>query len=254
MILDDLNGKRVLVTGSSAGIGAAIARSFHEHGADVAIHYFRGETAARALAREMGNGRGKVALVSGDVRKLEDAASLVEQTVRVLGGIDVLVNNAGGMVKQVKLTDYADEVFGEVVDLNMRSILAVTRAAIAPLKASQGGSIINIGSIAGRNGGAPGSALYAATKAAVHSLTRGMALEFAADGVRVNAVAPGLMLTRFHENTSKDRLESVRLTIPLRRLGTAEDCAGACLFLASSAMSGYVTGQIIDVNGGRLMP
>ena len=123
----------------------------------------------------MGNARGKVALVSGDVRKLDDAASIVEQTVRALGGIDVLVNNAGGLVKQMKLTDYADEVFDEVVNLNMRSILAVTRAALPSLKASKGGSIINIGSIAGRNGGAPGSALYAATKAAVHSLTRGMA-------------------------------------------------------------------------------
>lgn len=254
MILDDLNGKRVLVTGGSAGIGAAIARGFHEHGADVAIHYFSGEAAARALAKEMGGARGKVALVSGDVRKVEDAASLVDQTRRALGGIDVLVNNAGGMVKQVRLADYADAVFDEVVDLNIRSILAVTRAALPLLKAAKGGSIINIGSIAGRNGGAPGSGLYAATKAAVHSLTRAMATEFAADGVRANAVAPGLILTRFHENSPKDRLESVRLTIPLRRLGTAEDCAGACLFLASSAMSGYVTGQVIDVNGGRLMP
>jgi 3-oxoacyl-[acyl-carrier protein] reductase len=254
VILDDLKGKRVLVTGGSAGIGAAIARSFHEHGADVAIHYFSGEAAARALAKELGNSRGKVALVSGDVRKVEDAASIVEQTVRTLGGIDVLVNNAGGMVKQVKLSEYSDAIFDEVADLNVRSILAVTRAALPLLKSGQGGSIINIGSIAGRNGGAPGSALYAAAKAAVHSLTRGMALEFAADGVRVNAIAPGLMLTRFHDNTPKERLESVRLTVPLRRLGTAEDCAGACLFLASPAMSGYVTGQIIDVNGGRLMP
>ena len=106
----------------------------------------------------------------------------------------------------------------------------------------------------GQHDGAPGSALCAATKAAVHSLTRGMATEFATDGIRANAVAPGLILTRFRENTPKERLESVRMTIPLRRLGTAEDCIGACLFLASPAMSGYVTGQVIDVNGGRLMP
>ena len=254
MMLDDLKGRRVLVTGGSAGIGAAIARSFHEHGADVAIHYFSGEAAARALAKELGTSRGKVALVSGDVRKLGDAASLADQAVKALGGIDVLVNNAGGLVKSVKLSDYSDAVFDEVVNLNIRSILAVTRAALPPLKASKAPSIINIGSIAGRNGGAPGSALYAATKAAVHSLTRGMATEFAADNIRANAVAPGLILTRFHDNTSKERLESVRQTIPLKRLGTAEDCAGACLFLASPAMSGYVTGQVIDVNGGRLMP
>lgn len=254
MMLDDLKGRHVLVTGGSAGIGAAIAKSFHEHGADVAIHYFSGEAAARALAKELGTSRGKVALVSGDVRKVGDAASLVEQTVKALGGIDVLVNNAGGLVKSVKLSEYSDAVFDEVVNLNIRSILAVTRAALPSLKASKAASIINIGSIAGRNGGATGSGLYAATKAAVHSLTRGMATEFAADNIRANAVAPGLILTRFHDNTSKERLESVRQTIPLKRLGTAEECAGACLFLASPAMSGYVTGQVIDVNGGRLMP
>ncbi len=253
MILDDLKGKRVLVTGGSSGIGAAVAKGFNEHGADVAIHYFSGEKAAKALAAEM-KGGGKVALVAGDVRRLEDAASIVAEAARALGGIDVLVNNAGGMVRQVRLADYADAVFDEVVNLNVRSILAVTRAALPHLKASGQGSIINIGSIAGRNGGQPGSGIYAASKATVHSLTRAMATEFAADGVRANVVAPGLILTPFHKNTPKERLESVRAAIPLRRLGTAEDCVGACLFLASSRMSGYVTGQIVDVNGGRLMP
>jgi 3-oxoacyl-[acyl-carrier protein] reductase len=254
MILDDLKGRRVLVTGGSSGIGAAAVRAFHDHGADVAIHYFTGEAASRGLAKELGAGRGKVALVAGDVRKVADAASLVEQAARALGGIDILVNNAGGMVKQMKLAEYSDAVFDEVVDLNIRSILAVTRAALPHLKAAKHGSIINIGSIAARNGGAPGSAVYASTKAAVHSLTKAMATEFAPLGIRVNVIAPGLILTRFHEKTPKERLESVRSAIPLQRLGEAEDCAGACLFLASTAMSGYVTGQVIDVNGGRLMP
>ncbi|MBL8702149.1 MAG: SDR family oxidoreductase [Alphaproteobacteria bacterium] len=253
MILDDLKGKRVLVTGGSSGIGAAVAKGFHDHGAAVAIHYFSGEAAARKLAAGM-TGGAKAAVIAGDVRTVAGAASIVEQTVKALGGIDVLVNNAGGMVQASKLTSYDDAVFDEVVNLNIRSILAVTRAALPQLKASGQGSIINTGSIAGRNGGQPGSSLYAAAKAAVHSLTKGMAVEFAPDGIRANAVAPGLILTRFHEKTSPERLESVRMSVPLRRLGTAEDCVGACLFLASAAMSGYVTGAIIDVNGGRLMP
>lgn len=254
MMLDDLKGKRVLVTGGSSGIGAAIAKGFAGERATVAIHYFSGAEPATKLAAEIAAAGGKAVTVGGDVRKLKDAASIVEDTVKAIGGIDVLVNNAGGLVKSVKLADYSDEVYEEVTDLNVRSILAVTRAALPHLKKSGQGAIVNTGSIAGRNGGAPGSALYAATKAAVHSLTKGMAQEFAPDGIRVNAVAPGLILTPFHASTSKERLESVRQTIPLKRLGTAEDCVGACLFLASNAMSGYVTGVVIDVNGGRLMP
>lgn len=254
MMLDDLRGKRVLVTGGSSGIGAAIARGFAGEGAAVAIHYFSGAEPAKKLAAEIAAAGGKAVTVGGDVRKLKDAASIVEDTVKAIGGIDVLVNNAGGLVKSVKLADYSDEIYEEVTDLNVRSILAVTRAALPHLKKSGQGAIVNTGSIAGRNGGAPGSALYAATKAAVHSLTKGMAQEFAAEGIRVNAVAPGLILTPFHAATSKERLESVRQTIPLKRLGTADDCVGACLFLASNNMSGYVTGVVIDVNGGRLMP
>jgi 3-oxoacyl-[acyl-carrier protein] reductase len=254
MILDDLKGKRVLVTGGSSGIGAAVVLGFAEHGGDVAIHYNRGEAAARDLAAKAAAYGVKTVVVAGDLRDPAEATAVVQQAAKELGGLDVLVNNAGGMVEAVKIATYEDRVFTEVMDLNVRSILAVTRAALPYLKASGEGAIINTGSIAGRNGGQPGSALYAATKAAVHSLTKGMANEFAPDTIRANAVAPGLIVTPFHAETPQERLEAVRQSIPLRRLGTAEDCVGACLFLASSRMSGYVTGQTIDVNGGRLMP
>lgn len=254
MILDDIKGLRVLITGASSGIGAAVVAAFAEHGADVALHYNRSREEAEKLAASLKGTGAKVVTVSGDVRETGQAEELVEKAAAGLGGIDVLVNNAGGMVEPSRLSSYSDEIFTRVIDLNVRSILAVTRAALPHLKASGRGSIINTGSIAGRNGGQPGSSLYAAAKASVHSLTKGMANEFAPDHVRVNTIAPGLMLTRFHAETSKERLESVRTTIPLRRLGTAEDCVGACLFLASEQMSGYVTGQIIDINGGRLMP
>jgi 3-oxoacyl-[acyl-carrier protein] reductase len=254
MILDDLKGKRILVTGGSSGIGAAVVLGFAEHGADVAIHYNRGEAAARDLAAKAATHGVRAIVVAGDLRDPAQATAVVQQAAKELGGLDVLVNNAGGMVEAVKIATYDDRVFTEVMDLNVRSILAVTRAALPYLKTSGEGAIINTGSIAGRNGGQPGSALYAATKAAVHSLTKGMANEFAPDNIRANAVAPGLIVTPFHAETPQERLESVRLSIPLRRLGTAEDCVGACLFLASYRMSGYVTGQTIDVNGGRLMP
>lgn len=254
MILDDLKGKRVLVTGGSSGIGAAVAKSFAAHGSAVAVHYFSGADAAKKLVADIAAAGGKAVAVGGDVRNLKQAAAVVEEAARSLGGIDVLVNNAGGMVKAVRVADDWDQVYDEVGNLNVRSILAVTRAALPYLKKSGHGAIINTGSIAGRNGGAAGSVLYAASKAAVHSMTKSMATELAPDGIRVNAVAPGLILTPFHANTAKERLESVRASIPLKRLGTAEECVGACLFLASENMSGYVTGIVVDVNGGRLMP
>src|SRR5690606_22878938 len=130
---------------------------------------------------------------------------------------------------------------------------AVTSAAHPHLKASGRGSIINVGSIAGRNGGRPGSALYAGAKAFVHSLTKRMAIEFAPDNIRVNTIAPGLILTPFHEGTPPERLETVRMAVPLKRLGEADECVGAFLYLASESMSSYVTGHTLDVNGGRLM-
>lgn len=253
MILDDIKGLRVLVTGASSGIGAAVALAFAEHGAAVAIHYNSSATAAQDIAASITAIGGKAVTVAGDVRDPLQAATIVEEAVAALGGLDVLVNNAGGMVEPQQLASYSDAIYDQVMDLNLRSVLAMTRAAHPHLKASGRGSIINTGSIAGRNGGQGGSALYAAAKASLHSLTKAMANEFAPD-IRVNTLAPGLMLTRFHVNTSKERLESVRSSLPLRRLGTAQDCVGPCLFLASQAMSGYVTGQTIDVNGGRLMP
>lgn len=254
MILDDLKGLKVLVTGGSSGIGAAVAKGFAAHGSRVALHYFRGREAAEKLAAEIAAAGGEAVLVSGDMSTSEGAASVASQAVAALGGLDTLVNNAGGLIHPQKLPDYADFALDGIIDLNVRSLLAATHAALPALKASDKASVINTGSIAGRNGGRPTSALYAAAKAAVHSLTRSMATEFAPDGIRANAVAPGLILTPFHEATPRERLEAVKSQIPLNRLGLPEECVGAFLFLASPAMSGYVTGIIVDVNGGRLMP
>ncbi|RDJ21691.1 SDR family NAD(P)-dependent oxidoreductase [Bosea caraganae] len=254
MILDDIKGLRVLITGASSGIGAAVALAFAEHGAAVAVHYNSSAAEAKEIVAKITAAGGKAVIVSGDVRDPTQAGAIVEQAVAGLGGLDVLINNAGGMVETQRFASYSDAIYDQVMDLNLRSVLSVTRAAHPHLKASGHGVIINTGSVAGRNGGQPGSGLYAASKAALHSLTKGMANEFAPDNIRVNTLAPGLMLTRFHAHTSQERLDSIRGNIPLRRLGTAEDCVGPCLFLASEAMSGYVTGQTIDVNGGRMIP
>jgi 3-oxoacyl-[acyl-carrier protein] reductase len=245
-----VTGLRVLVTGSSTGIGAATARAFAACGARVAIHYGSNAGAASALAAEIS----ATAVISGDLRQRGAAADVVAAAAEKLGGLDTLVSNAGAIVGRTPLNDFDDSIYDEVMALNVRAVAELARAAHPYLARSTSASIINTGSIAGRNGGAPGSGLYAATKAAVHSLTRSMAKEFAAAGIRVNAVAPGVIETPFHASTSSEFLDSVRRTIPLGRLGRAEDCCYHVVFLASPVLSGYVTGQIIDVNGGQFMP
>jgi 3-oxoacyl-[acyl-carrier protein] reductase len=167
----------------------------------------------------------------------------------------VLINNAGGLVNRVPVAEIDDEVFNAVLDLNVRSLVAACSAAVPFMRKAGHGNIINVTSIAARHGGGAGAVLYASAKGFVSTFTRGLAKELVKDGIRVNAVSPGVITTPFHERYSTPAmLESFKATIPMGRLGTAEECVGAFVFLASDAMSGYVTGQIIEVNGGQYMP
>lgn len=253
-MLEDLKGKRALVTGSSTGIGAAVARELGRLGVAVAVHGNRNAAAAEEVARSIRAAGGKAVVVMGDVSKSGEAQKIVDAAVAGLGGLDILVNNAGAILDRVTNAGFDEEIYARVYDLNVRSVLAVTKAAYPHLKAAAGGSIINTGSVAGRFGGFGGSSVYASAKAAVHSITRNAAREFAPDKIRVNVVAPGFILTPFHDSTPQSVKDAAAAQIPLQRLGTAEDCVGAYVFLASDSMSGYITGQIIDVNGGQLMP
>jgi 3-oxoacyl-[acyl-carrier protein] reductase len=247
----DLAGKAVLITGASTGIGAAAARAFAGCGARVAIHYNASRDAAEALAAEIGAG---AFTIGGDFAH-GAAREVVERAASTLGRLDVLVNNAGGLVKRVPVAEVTDEFFDAVVDLNVRSLVMASAAAVPRLKAGGGGSIINVTSIAARHGGGNGAVMYASAKAFVSTFTRGLAKEVVKDGIRVNAVSPGVITTPFHERYSTPAmLEAMRSTIPMGRLGTADECAGAFLFLASPSLAGYVTGQILEVNGGQYMP
>jgi 3-oxoacyl-[acyl-carrier protein] reductase len=253
-MLEDLRGKRALITGSSTGIGAAVAREFARLGVAVAVHGNKNAAAAESLAAEIRAGGGKAVVVLGDVSKASEATRIVEEAVAGLGGLDILCNNAGAILERVTNAGFDEAKYEAVYDLNVRSVLAVTKAAHPHLKAAGGGAIINTGSVAGRFGGFGGSAIYASAKAAVHSITRNAAREFAPDGIRVNVVAPGFIITPFHAATPQAVKDAAAAQIPMGRLGTAEDCVGAYVFLAADSMSGYITGQIIDVNGGQLMP
>ncbi|MBL0291716.1 MAG: SDR family oxidoreductase [Betaproteobacteria bacterium] len=252
--MKDLEGKVVLVTGASTGIGAAVARGFAAAGAVVAVHYSSSADAAAAVVADCRAAGAKAESFRADLTRRDTAGPLVEAVAAKFGGLDVLVNNAGGLVRRARLAEIDDALFDTVVDLNVRQLVMASRAALPFIEKTRG-SIINTTSIAARNGGGPGASLYAAAKAFVSTLTKNWAKELGPKGVRVNAVSPGVIETPFHERFStKEMLEAMRKTIPLERLGAPVDCTGTFLYLASGEMSAYVTGQIIEVNGGQLMP
>jgi 3-oxoacyl-[acyl-carrier protein] reductase len=254
--LRPVKNKVVLITGASTGIGAAAAIAFAQHGAKVAVHYNQSKAEAEKVAAQIEKAGGKAMLVGGDVTDSGVCKQLVEKTVSGLGRIDILINNAGGLVERAPIETITDDLFDKVVYLNVRSAMMCTAAAAQHMrKQGTGGSIINVTSVAARHGGGPGASLYAGSKGFVSTMTHGLAKELVKDRIRVNAVAPGVITTPFHERYSTPQmLEGFKATIPMNRLGTADECAGAFLFLASEQMSGYMTGQILEVNGGQYMP
>ena len=253
-MLDDLAGKRILVTGGSTGIGAAATQAFAKVGAAVALHYNNSSEEAEAVAAAIRTGGGTCLLIHGDLTKRGEARRVVDEAAKALGGLDVLVNNAGSLIRRTPFEDLSDDLIDKIFDLNVRSVVAACQAAIPHMEKAGGGAIINVGSIAGSSSGGPGASIYGASKGFIHNLTRHLAGLLVSKNIRVNAVAPGVIATPFHAATPPERMEVMRQSIPMGRVGKAEDCAGAFLFLASDAMSGYVTGQTIHVNGGQLMP
>ena len=255
-MLNDLKDKVVLITGSSTGIGAAAAVAFGKLGARVAVHYNSSQGPAEEVLGRVKATGAQAILLKGDVLESAQCQRLVDETVKAFGRIDILINNAGALVQRVPIEEITDELFDNVVYLNVRSAMMCSAAAVKAMRQQgQGGVVINVTSVAARHGGGAGASLYAGSKGFVSTMTRGLAKELVKDNIRVNAVAPGVITTPFHERFSTPQmLEGFRATIPMNRLGTAEECAGAFVYLASEQMSGYVTGQIIEVNGGQYMP
>jgi 3-oxoacyl-[acyl-carrier protein] reductase len=252
--IPDLSGKAVLVTGGSTGIGAALVEAYAAQKCRVGLHYNESQDAAEALAARLRASGAEIFLRQGDFSVSAEVTRVVEETAKHFGRLDGLVNNAGGMLGRVSYAELDDEQYDRVMDLNARSVVTACRVALPWLK-KQGGFIVNTSSIAARNGGGGGAGLYASAKAFVSNYTRGLAKELIGSGIRVNAVAPGTILTPFHERySSAEQIKGMVATIPQGRAGVAEDCVGAYLFLSSDAMSGYITGQVIEVNGGQLMP
>ncbi len=251
----DLENRVFLVTGASTGIGAVVARALGAQGARVAVHYNQSKDAASAIVAAIRSAGGEGFAVGGDVARAEAVTEIVDRAAAHFGGIDVLINNAGSLVRRVPVAEASDDHYDAVMDINARSVFAACRAVIPHFRKAGRGNIINTTSIAARHGGAGGAVLYAAAKGFVSTLTRGLAKELVKDNVRVNAVSPGVIATPFHERFSTaEQIKAMTATIPMGRLGTSEECVGTYLYLASDALSGYVTGQIVEVNGGQLMP
>ncbi|MCA9837292.1 MAG: 3-oxoacyl-ACP reductase FabG [Trueperaceae bacterium] len=243
----DLSGKGAFVTGGNLGIGAGIAKALADCGAKVALSYYSHPDEAQETVRQIGENARAFQL---DAKDSAQVNAVFKEVSEYLGGkIDILVNNAGHMVKRVKVEDMSDEHWHEVMDVNVSSAFYCTRAVLPYMP--EGGRIVNMSSLAGRNGGGNGSGAYATSKAAVIGFTRAMAKELAPQKITVNALAPGFIVdTPFHETfTGVENYEGIIAGIPLKRAGTPTDVAGAVLYYVSD-LGEWVTGQVAEINGG----
>ncbi|HYH02169.1 MAG TPA: SDR family oxidoreductase, partial [Bacillota bacterium] len=230
-----------------------------KQGAKVAVHWHRtspetGSEVEESLVQRIKALGSEVVHFQGDLNDEEQVRQLVANTAAALGGLDILVNNVGDMVRRQPLAGMEYAFFQEVMDVNVKTMLTVTREALPYLAKAQGASVVNLSSLAGRKGGAGGSLAYSTAKGAVVTFTRALAAEVAAQGIRVNCVAPGLILnTKFHATySSAEAIQNTIAGIPLGRAGAPEDVARAVAFLASE-YDGFITGVSLDINGGVYM-
>ncbi|HJZ97892.1 MAG TPA: glucose 1-dehydrogenase [Candidatus Solibacter sp.] len=244
----DLSGKVALITGASSGIGAATAAVFADLGAKVAIGYHQNVKGAEEVRARTG-----ALAIQADVRDESALRAMVVKTAAELGPIDILINNAGSLVERMKLVEITADRWNNIFNLNVTSAMLCSQAVVPSMIERRRGAIVNIVSIAGRNGGGPGAGAYASAKAALITFTKSMARELAPQGIRVNAVSPGVIDTPFHEAFSTpEMIKGFVSQIPMGRTGKSEECATAIAFLASDAAS-YIVGETLEVNGGQLM-
>jgi 3-oxoacyl-[acyl-carrier protein] reductase len=249
----DFTAKVALVTGASSGIGAAVATVLAARGARVAIGYHENADGASEVQRRITAAGGHAVVYRADARVIGDIRPMVDRVTADLGPIDVLVNNAGSLVKRWPIRELTLEGWDEVLRLNLTSAAFFAQAVAAPMIERRTGAIVNVVSVAGHNGGGPGAGPYAAAKAGLMALTKSLAKELAPHGVRVNAVSPGIIDTPFHQRfTTPEMMRAFIGMIPLGRIGRPDECASAIAFLASDAAS-FIVGETIEVNGGQLM-
>lgn len=244
-----LEGKTAIITGASRGIGRGIAEIFAAHGANIAFTYSSSVEAAQKLENELKAKGVKAKGYQSDAANYEEAQKLAEEVVNEFGSIDILVNNAG-ITKDNLLMRISEEDFDKVIEVNLKSVFNMTKAVQRTMLKQRKGSIINMSSVVGVKGNA-GQSNYAASKAGMIGFTKSIALELGSRNIRCNAIAPGFIETEMTAVLDEKIVQGWRDNIPLKRGGTPEDVANACVFLASD-MSAYVTGQVLNVDGGML--
>jgi len=244
---DLFDGRTVVITGAGRGIGLATAKNFKNCGATVIAHSGR-----KGTAKNLSGIADHV--IEADFTDGSSVEDFIQAVLNQTNKIDILINNAGTMLGRFPADTLSRADYENLVMLNQTSVVMVTRALIPHLRDSESGAIINTVSISAKTGGSAGSSIYSATKAFVSTYSKALARELAPDGIRVNTVSPGTINTDFHDRySSKEKLHATAKAVPLQRLGTPSDCAPAYLFLAHESLSGYITGQTIEINGGQLI-
>ena len=248
-----LKNQIALITGASSGIGYATAVAMAREGARVGVNYHKNRAGAEKAVEEIRKAGGEAEAIHADVTSAAEAQALVDAVRRRWGRIDILVNNAGDLLARRMLSDMTEDYWNQIMDLNLKSVFLCVKAVWEEMVARKSGNIINMTSIAGRNGGGPGAAAYSTAKGGMITYTKSLAKELAPHGVRVNGIAPGVIATPYHERYSPPEIfQKFVATIPLGRAGTSEEIASVAVFLASPAAS-YIVGETIEVNGGMLM-
>ena len=251
--LSEFQDKKIIITGSSTGIGFETAIEFLELGANVIFHGNKSMDDIEQRIKKR-TSKSSYSILKADFTKLSEVEKFMENSIKQLNGLDILINNAGTMVGRFPLESMNEKKFLEIFDLNSKSAFFTTKFAADVFKKQNKGCIVNVSTISARTGGSAGSSVYAASKAFVSGITRSLVSELSPFNVRINAISPGTIATKFHDQySSPEKLENTRQKIPMKRLGTAADCAGPIIFLSSNKLSGYITGQILEINGGQFI-
>jgi 3-oxoacyl-[acyl-carrier protein] reductase len=248
-----LKGQVALITGASSGIGRATAEVMAREGARVGVNYLKNRNGAEEAVEAIRKAGGEALAIRADVARRQEVGALVAAVRQQWGHIDILVNNAGDLIARRTLTEMTEEYWDQIMDLNVKSVFLCAQAVCEEMMARKSGCIINVTSIAARNGGGMGASAYAAAKGAVLTYTKGLAKELAPYGIRVNGIAPGVIATPYHERfSSPEMMAKFAGNTPLGRAGTSDEVADVILFLVSPAAR-FVQGETVEVNGGLLM-